>query len=93
MSTNEIVTLFTEASDACPAICSQPTDEDMFALQEYLYPLLLDIPYDRLNGTTILVGIIDDVTDNSLYHGKLFPVPMRVGVYNNTITKDDTTEK
>ena len=68
----------------------QPTDGNIFTLCKALNPLLLDIPYDRLNGTNSLVGIINDAADYTLEYGAVFPVPVRVGVYDTTIKKDAT---
>lgn len=50
--------LFASAAATFPAIAGQPTDDDLTVLQDVLYPLLLDIPYDE-GGLHNLIGLIE----------------------------------
>jgi hypothetical protein len=57
MTPEEITALFATAASAFQPIVSQPSDNDLTALCDVLYPLLLDIPYDE-DGTHNLIGLI-----------------------------------
>ena len=58
MTPEEITTLFATAATTFQPITGQPTDDDLTALRDVLYPLLLDIPYD-MDGTHNLIGLIE----------------------------------
>ena len=58
MTPEEITMLFATATATFPPITQQPTDNDLTALGDVLYPLLLDIPYDE-DGEHNLIGIIE----------------------------------
>ena len=66
----EIHTLFAEAIDAFEPIVCQPKDVDLYRLREAISPILLNIPYDMVNGGAAnLVGIImPDDTYKSIYN-------------------------
>ena len=45
MTPKEITTIFATPAAAFQPIVGQPSDNDLTALRDILYPLLLDIPY------------------------------------------------
>jgi len=57
MTPEEITALFTTAASAFPPIARQPTDDDLTAMRDILYPLLLDIPYNDPDNN--LISIIE----------------------------------
>ena len=58
MTPEEITSLFATAANSFQPIVGQPTDDDLTALRDILYPLLMDIPYDvRIDGHN-LVGLM-----------------------------------
>ncbi len=68
MTPEEITAIFATAAAAFQPIVGQPSDDDLTALRDILYPLLLDIPYteyavdDPALTTHNLVGLIEPVT-------------------------------
>ena len=86
MSPDDIVTLFAELSEGFSPILDQPSDDDIFELLQALYPILIEIPYDRLEGKHSLTGILDSVSEYAAEYGEAFPEPYRVGVYDGSLT-------
>jgi hypothetical protein len=80
MTPEEITTLFTTAAAAFQPIIGQPTDDDLTAIRDILYPLLLDIPYDEA-GTHNLIGLIEPTTTYTDTCGDAFPIPQRPPTY------------
>jgi hypothetical protein len=66
---------FATATASFQPISSQPTDDNLTALWEILYPLLLEIPYDEL-GTHNLIGIIKATASYMATWGAAFPIPV-----------------
>lgn len=83
-----VASLFAEAADQFEAIIGQPTDSDLHALREILYPILLDIPYDCENGTHNLVGLITKDAAYQPKYGSSFVRPPALGTYDNSIAND-----
>jgi hypothetical protein len=54
MTPEEITMLFATASDSFQPVVGQPTDNDLTAIRELLYPLLLDIPYDEAGAHNLM---------------------------------------
>ena len=80
MTPEEITTLFATAATMIQPIVGQPTDDDLTALREILYPLLLDIPYDE-DGVHNLVGLIEPTASYITTWGDAFPIPPRPPAY------------
>ena len=80
MAPEEITALFATAAAAFPTITGQPTDDNLTALRDVLYPLLLDIPYD-MNGPDNLIGIIEPVALYMATWGQAFVPPARPPAY------------
>ena len=88
MAPEEITALFATTAAAFPAITGQPTDDNLTALRDVLYPLLLDIPYD-MNGPDNLIGIIEPVALYMATWGQAFLPPARPPAY--PIIADDAS--
>ena len=73
MTPEEITTSFATTVSSFQPILGQPTDDYLTVLWEVLYPLLLEIPYNKL-GSHNLIGIIKPMI---LYTNASFPVNNR----------------
>ena len=80
MTLEEIAALFAMVASAFQPIVGQPSDDDLTALRDVLYPLLLDIPYDK-DGTHNLIGLIKPRTSYTATWGAPFPIPARPPPY------------
>jgi hypothetical protein len=69
MTPNAIILLFKEARDTIPPIEGKPTDNNLQSICKNLLPILMEIPYDQLEGTHSLVGILTDATRYATNHG------------------------
>ena len=58
MTPEEITMLFATAAATFLPILQQPSDNDLTALRDVLYPLLLNTPYDE-DGQHNLIGIVE----------------------------------
>ena len=58
MTSEEITALFATVATTFQTIMGQTTDNGHTTLCNVLYPLLLDIPYDK-DGTHNLIGLIE----------------------------------
>ena len=74
MSPEEITASFSAATASFQPIVGQPTDDDLTALREVLYPLLLEIPYNE-PGSHNLIGLIEPTMSYAATWGAAFPVP------------------
>ena len=87
MTPEEITAIFATAAAAFQPIVGQPSDDDLTALRDILYPLLLDIPYteyavnDPLLTAHNLVGLIEPVATYTARWGEAFPTPTRPPPY------------
>jgi len=85
----DIVKLLQDAVDTQPTIVSQPNDDNLLALKQKLLKVLHTITYDRADGVHHVVGIIQSDTANKANHnGVSFPIPQRLGLWDNKIAKD-----
>jgi hypothetical protein len=75
-----------------PPSRGKPTNNDLQLIHKKLLPILMEIPYDQLGGPHSLVGILTDATRYAANHGSAtFVRPLRLPLYNATITNDATT--
>lgn len=87
MTPEEITAAFATAAASFQPIVGQPSDDDLTALREILYPLLLDIPYDNLPGAAVgqyqhnLVGLIEPNATYAVTWHAAFPIPARLPAY------------
>ncbi len=77
MTPEEITALFATAATTFQPIIGQPTDDDLTALRDVLYPLLLDIPYDEdgAHPRHNLIGLIEPTGSYTTTWGAAFPIP------------------
>ena len=80
MTPEEITTTFATATTTFQPISGQPSNGDLTAMRDVLYPLLLDIPYDE-DGTHNLIGLIEPTTLYTATWGTPFPPPPRLPAY------------
>jgi hypothetical protein len=88
MTPEEITTTFALAATMFQPMSGQPSDDDLTALHDILYPLLLDIPYNE-DGMNNLIGLIEPTTSYMATWGTPFPPPPRPPAYpiiNNAAT-------
>ena len=81
MTPEEITALFATAAASLTPIAGQPTDDDLTRLRDVLYPLLLDIPYDKTEGGHNLIGLIEPTASYTERWGAPFPIPARPPAY------------
>ena len=87
----EIHTLFAEALAAFEPIVGQPSDADLFRLREAISPILLNIPYDMVNGgADNLVGLIMPTATYVAIYEKEFDRPKPLKSYDDTIDEKAT---
>ena len=79
MTPEEIMALFATAATAFPPIAGQPTDDDLTAMKDILYPLLLDIPYNDPDNN--LIGLIEPLATYIATWGQAFPIPVQPPAY------------
>jgi hypothetical protein len=80
MTPEEITAAFATAAFTFPTIAGQPTDNNLTALRDVLYPLLLDIPYNE-DGTHNLIGLIEPTASYTTTWGAAFPILARPPAY------------
>ena len=80
MTPEEITAIFATAATTFPPFAGQPTDDDLTALRDVMYPLLLDIPFD-MDGTHNLIGLIEPTASYTATWGTPFPIPPRPPAY------------
>ena len=82
MTPEEITHIFATAATTFQPITGQPTDNDLTALRDVLYPLLLDIPYnDQPGGMHNLIGLIKPTTTYVARWHAAFPIPPKPATY------------
>ncbi len=87
-----ITLLFKEAQDSFPPIKGKPTDDDLLLIRETLLPILMEIPYNQLGGIHSLMAILwDTVTYATDHGGNAFKCPIRLPLYDGSITDNATT--
>jgi hypothetical protein len=80
MMPEEITTLFATAATLFQPIAGQLTNDNLMALCDVLYPLLLDIPFD-MDGTHNLIGLIKPMPLYTMTWGMAFPIPLQPPAY------------
>ena len=58
MTPDDILTVKKEATDTFGNIAAKPTDNDMSHINQTLLPVLLKIPYNQVEATRNLSGLI-----------------------------------
>jgi len=87
MTPEEITSLFATAAASFQPIIGQPTDDDLTALRDVIYPLLIDIPYteyainDPAATAHNLIGLIEPTATYTARWHEPFPTPVRPPAY------------
>jgi hypothetical protein len=83
--------LLQDALDTQPTIVGQPNDDDLLSLKEKLLDILQTITYDRADRIHHVVGVIQsDTAYKADHNGDAFPIPQRLGLWDDKIDKDAT---
>ena len=78
MTLKEIVAKFDDVIEKLEPIGVQPSDTDITLIPEVLEPPLLQIPYNEMEGTHNLIGLIRLVAAyKTLYGAELHTVPTK----------------
>jgi hypothetical protein len=81
--------LLQDTLDTQPTIVGQPNNDDLLALKEKLLNVLQTISYDRVDGVHHVIGVIQsDTAYKADHNGVAFPIPKRLGLWDNKIAKD-----
>jgi hypothetical protein len=91
MTPDAITCLFKDAHDALPSLEGKPSDDDLLAIQETFLPLLMVIPYDKLNGVHSLTAILAKAVKYKADHGAKFVCPACLPPYHKTIVDNAMT--
>ncbi len=88
---NVITCLFKEAHDSFPPLEGKPSNNDLLAVWETLFPLLMVIPYNQLKGVHTLTAILTKAIKYKTDHGAKFVHPARLPLYDKSIADNATT--
>ena len=87
----DVVKLLQDALDTQLTIVGQPNDDNLLALKEKLLDVLQTITYNRADNIHHVVGVIQSETAYKANHnGVSFPIPKRLGLWDDKIAKDTT---
>ena len=83
--------LLQDALDTQPAIIGQPNDDNLLRLKEKLLDVLQTISYNRADRCHHVIGVIQTESAYMADHnGTAFPIPKRLGLWDDKIAKDMT---
>jgi hypothetical protein len=83
------VKLLQDTLDTQPTIVGQPNNDNLLALKEKLLDVLQTISYDKADGVHHVLSVIQSNTAYKADHnGVAFPIPKRLGLWDNKIAKD-----
>jgi hypothetical protein len=92
MTPDAITLLFKEARDTFPLLKEKPTNNDLMSIRETLLPILMEIPYNQLEGVHSLTAILVDAARYATNHGgNAFKRPDRLPLYDSSIVNNATT--
>jgi hypothetical protein len=91
MTPNAITLLFKEARDAFPPFERKPTDNNLLSIRETLLPILMEIPYNQLEGVHSLTALLMEPAKYAANHGTTFVRPVRLPLYDGSIAGNATT--
>ncbi len=87
-----ITLLFREACEAFPPFEGKPMDNNLTAIRETLLPILMEIPYDQLEGVHSLTAILTDLLRYAANHGgAAFKRPALLPLYDKNMADNATT--
>ena len=86
MTPDEILTVIKVANDTFDDIAKKPTDNYMSPIEKMLLTILLKIPYNQVEATHNLSGLIAPSAKYITKYGTAFKRPERPKLYCPTIT-------
>ena len=86
MTSDEILTVIKEATGTFGNISVKPTNYGMSIMVKTILPILLKIPYDQVEATHNLSGLITPSTKYTTKYGTTFSLPKHLKPYCSTIT-------
>ncbi len=87
----DVIKLLQDAPDTQPTIVGKPNNDDLLSLKEKLLDVLQTITCNRADGIQHVVGVIQsDTAYKADHNGDAFPIPQRLGLWDNKINKDAT---
>ena len=86
MTPDEILTVLKNATDNFGDISVKPTNNDMYCMNRTLLPILLKIPYNQVDATHNVSGIITPSAKYTTNYGISFKRLTCTGPYCPTIT-------
>ncbi len=87
----EATKLFQDALNTQPTIIGQPNDDNLHTLKEKLLDVLQTISYDRPDEFHHVIGVMQTESAYMADHkGSAFPIPKRIGLWDDKIAKDAT---
>ena len=90
-SSSDIIKLLQYALDTQLTIVGQSNDDDLLAVKEKLLDVLHTITCDRVDGVHHVGSVIQSETACKANHkGDSFPIPQRLGLWDDKIAKDAT---
>jgi hypothetical protein len=90
MTPDAITLLFKEARNTFPPLKGKPMDNNLMSIGETLLPILMNIPYDQLEGVHSLMAILVDTARYATNRGNTFKRPDRLPLYNSSIANNAT---
>ena len=88
-SPSDVVKLLQDTLDTQPTIVGQPNNDNLLALKEKLLDVLQTISYNRADGVHHVIGVIQsDKAYKAGHNGVAFPIPKRLGLWDDKIAKD-----
>jgi hypothetical protein len=85
----DVVKLLQDTLDTQLTIVGQPHNDDFLALKEKFLDVLQTIFYNRADGVHHVVGDIQsDTAYRADHNGVAFPIPKRLGLWDDKIAKD-----
>ncbi len=91
MTSNAITYLFKEVHDAVPSLKGKLSNNDLLAIKETLFPLLMFIHYGQLNRVHSLTAILTKAVKYEADHGATFVRPACLLLYDKIIADNAMT--
>ena len=86
MTPGKILAVVKDAIDTFRNISEKPTDNDVSLMNQTILPILLKIPYNQIEATHNLSGLVSPSAKYIAKYGTAFQRPTRPKPYSPTIT-------
>ena len=88
---SDVAKLLQDALDTQPTIVGQPNNNNLLAMKEKLLNVIQTVTYDRADGIHHVMGVIQAETAyKANRNGVSFPIPLRLGLWDDKIAKYPT---